>query len=85
MNAIASGLGILACSGCVADPTSPMSQGAKAGVLILLGVITFILLAIVGVTIFWIQRAKMLDASEEFDAKPAMDAGRLFDPPAPRS
>lgn len=77
--------GILACGTCFGEPNSPMSQGARAGVLLLLGVIVFVLAAIAGMAIFWSQRAKMLDASAEFDQKPAMDVHGLFDRPPPRA
>lgn len=56
---------VLACSVCIGDPNSSLSQGTRAGILILLGIIFFILTSIVGVTLFWIRRARSLQ--EGFD------------------
>ena len=53
---------VLACTVCFGDPNSSMSQGARAGILILLGVIGTVLASIVGVTLFWIRRARLLQA-----------------------
>ncbi len=55
----------LACSVCYGDPDSAMSQGAKAGVLVLLGVIGMVLSGIASVLIFWMRRAASLKAVEE--------------------
>jgi hypothetical protein len=63
---------ILACSVCFGDPSSELSQGAKAGVLLLLGTIGFVLAAIVFMIAFWAKRARMLEASEAYEQKPAM-------------
>ena len=63
---------LLACSVCFGDPNSDMSQGAKAGVLVLLGVITAVLGAIVFLLCFWAKRARMLEASDAYDQKPLM-------------
>ena len=46
-----------ACSVCFGDPTSNISQGAQAGMLVLLGVVGSVLLAFAGLLIFWIRRA----------------------------
>jgi hypothetical protein len=55
---------ILACAVCFGDPNSPLTQGAKAGILVLLGFIGTVLGGIVAVTLFWIRRAKMLEAAQ---------------------
>jgi hypothetical protein len=49
-----------------------MTQGAKWGVLTLLAVIVFVLVAIVTVAVFWARRARMLEAAEAYDQKPPM-------------
>ena len=51
-----------ACAVCFGSPDSAMIQGAKAGILILLGVIGAVLTWIVAVTVFWIRRARRLQA-----------------------
>ena len=53
---------MLACTVCFGDPNSSMSQGVRAGILILLGVIGTVLASIVGITLFWIRRARLLQA-----------------------
>ncbi len=52
----------LACAVCFGAPDSSLTQGAKAGILILLGVIGAVLTGIVSVTLFWARRARMLEA-----------------------
>ena len=64
--------GLLGCSVCFGDPTSPLTKGAEAGVWVMIGIIGFVLVSIAGIAVFWTQRAKMLDANEEFDRKPVM-------------
>ena len=49
-----------ACSVCFGDPNSPMTHGAKAGVAVLLGVVVVVLGAILGVTFYWVRRARLL-------------------------
>ncbi len=51
----------LACSACYGDPNSAMSQGAKAGVLVLLGAIGVVLTGIASLLIFWMRRAANLE------------------------
>ena len=51
---------IWACSVCFGDPNSPMTHGAKAGVFVLLGVVIVVLGGILGVTCYWIRRARLL-------------------------
>ncbi len=52
---------VLACSVCYGDPNSAMSQGAQAGVLVLLGVIGVVLAGIASLLIFWMRRAANLE------------------------
>ncbi len=54
----------LACSVCAGDPNSALSQGAQAGMLVLLGVIGVILTGIASLFIFWMRRAANLRALE---------------------
>ena len=51
----------LACSVCYGDPNSAMSQGAKAGVLVLLGVVGVVLTGLASLLIFWMRRAANLE------------------------
>lgn len=51
----------LACSVCYGDPDSAMSQGAKAGVLVLLGVVGVVLLWVGSLILFWRRRAANLN------------------------
>ena len=51
-----------ACAVCFGDPDSATTQGARAGILILLGVVGTVLTWIVGVTLFWIRRARRRSA-----------------------
>ena len=55
----------LACSVCYGDPNSAMTQGAQAGVLVLLGVIVTVLTAFASLLIFWMRRAAQLAALTE--------------------
>ena len=50
----------LACSVCYGDPNSAMSHGARAGVLVLLGVIGVVLLGFASMMVFWMRRAANL-------------------------
>ena len=51
----------LACSVCYGDPDSDMTKGAKAGVLVLLGVVGMVLLWVGSLLLFWRRRAANLD------------------------
>ncbi len=51
-----------ACSVCYGDPNSAMTQGAQAGVLVLLGVVGVVLTGIASLLIFWMRRAAQLEA-----------------------
>ena len=55
---------LLACAVCFGDPNSPMVHGALAGVWFLLGVVGFVLSSIVGVTFYWIRRARLVQLQE---------------------
>ena len=52
---------VLACSVCYGDPNSAMTQGAKAGVLVLLGVVGVVLTGLASMLIFWMRRAANLN------------------------
>ena len=62
----------LACSVCYGDPNSAMSQGARAGVLVLLGVVGVVLTGLASLFVFWMRRAAQLEAVEK--ASPAIPA-----------
>jgi hypothetical protein len=70
MNAI--GAAALGCATCFGDPNSPLTQAAKGGVLVMLGVVAFVLGGVAAVAIYWAKRARMLEGSKEFDARPRL-------------
>jgi len=47
-----------ACSVCAGDVESPLTKGAMAGVLVLVGVVGFVLAGMAGTGLFWIQRSR---------------------------
>ncbi|MEK6675264.1 MAG: hypothetical protein AABZ47_06365 [Planctomycetota bacterium] len=51
---------ILACAVCFGDPDSPMTKGAAAGILVLGGFISSVLLGIVSVIAFWFYRSRVV-------------------------
>ncbi|MFP6607594.1 MAG: hypothetical protein VCC19_13570 [Myxococcota bacterium] len=53
-----------ACSVCFGDPNSSMSQGARAGVLVLLGVVVSVLAGLASLIVFWARRAAKLPVPE---------------------
>ncbi len=58
----------LACSVCAGDPNSALSQGAQAGMLVLLGVIGVVLTGLASLLLFWMRRAANLRALEVLQA-----------------
>lgn len=50
----------MACAVCFGDPSSPMTKGAVAGMLCLLGVILFVLAGIAATGITWARRARAI-------------------------
>ncbi len=66
----------LACSVCYGDPNSAMSQGAQAGMLVLLGVVGVVLTGLASLFVFWMRRAAQLKAQLEAaeEASPAIPA-----------
>ncbi len=50
-----------ACSVCYGDPNSAMTQGAQAGVLVLLGVVGVVLTGLASLMLFWVRRAANLE------------------------
>ena len=63
LGALLSAQPALACSVCYGDPNSAMAQGARAGVLVLLGVVGVVLLGLASLFIFWMRRAANLETS----------------------
>ena len=55
------------CAVCFGDPSSPMVHGAKAGVLVLAGVIYFQLMLMGGVAAFWYFRARKLSREQSLE------------------
>ena len=60
---------VLACSVCYGDPNSAMSQGAQAGVLVLLGVVGVVLTGLASLLVFWMRRAANLERLVSADEK----------------
>ncbi len=52
---------VLACAVCYGDPNSAIAEGARAGVLVLLGVVGTVLLGFVSMLVFWMRRAANLE------------------------
>ena len=50
----------LGCPVCVGDPMDPLSQGLRAGMLVLLGVVGVVLTALAALMLFWVHRASKL-------------------------
>lgn len=62
-----------ACAVCYGDPESDMAKGAAAGVMVLMGIIGSVLVGIVGVTIFWVRRARRFgNARDDSRGRPGM-------------
>ncbi len=61
LGALLSAQPALACVVCYGDPNSAMTQGAQAGVLVLLGVIATVLTGFASLLIFWMRRAAHLE------------------------
>ena len=53
-----------ACSVCFGDPNSALSEGAQAGMLVLLGVVGVVLVGLASLILFWMRRAANLRALE---------------------
>ena len=47
-----------ACAVCFGDPNSLLAKGAAAGVLVLVGVISVVLLGVAGTGMFWVHRSR---------------------------
>ena len=52
---------VLACAACYGDPNSPLSKGAVAGVLLLLGCIGSVLGGVIFLSRFWAKRARVYE------------------------
>ena len=48
-----------ACAVCFGDPASPLTKGADAGVMFLLGVVMVVLAMFASVFLYWMKRARM--------------------------
>ncbi len=55
---------LLSCPVCFGDPSSPMTQSAKWGVLFLLVVVVVVLAAIACVAVVWARRGRALAEAE---------------------
>ena len=66
-------MNLLSCPVCLGDPSSPMTQSAKWGVLFLLVVVVCVLAAIASVAAVWARRARALAQRESLQAPGAAD------------
>ncbi len=68
----------LACSVCVGgDPNSAMNQGIQAGMFVLLGVVSTVLLGFASLLLFWVRRARFLDGQVGGQAIPSASRAPL--------
>ena len=69
---------LLACSVCFGNPDAPMTKAASAGILFLAVIIYGVLFSFVGITAFWVVRARRIastrqsppEANEDADTRP---------------
>ena len=54
----------IACSVCYGDPNSALAKGVNAGVLVLGGVVSVMLLMIASVFVSWMRRAAALEGAD---------------------
>jgi hypothetical protein len=66
-------MSLLSCPVCFGDPSSPMVQSAKWGVLFLLVVVVCVLAGIASVAVVWARRARALARSESLASATAAD------------
>ena len=57
--------GAHACAVCFGDPESPLTKGADAGVMFLLGVVVTVLCGFASVFLYWMRRVRMNGQSVE--------------------
>ncbi len=69
--ALAESTPVLACSVCFGDPDSSMVKGALAGVIVLVGVVSVVLMGVVGTGLYWNHRSRRLTLGD--DAAPQSD------------
>ncbi len=55
----------LGCAVCFGDPESGMAKGAVAGVIVMIGVVSSVLIGVAGTGLYWIQRGRRLARAEE--------------------
>lgn len=53
---------VLACAACNGDPDSPLTKGAFWGILVLIGIIVGVMGGFGSLFLFWMRRAKALEA-----------------------
>ncbi|MCH9003566.1 MAG: hypothetical protein IIC02_13420 [Planctomycetes bacterium] len=59
-----------ACATCFGNPDSPLAKGALAGVIVLFGFISFVLVGVAGVSVFWFHRSRHLRVADHSENKP---------------
>ena len=63
LTALAAPRSLFACAVCFGDPDSAMAKGVVAGVWVLLGVVSFVLVSLAGLGLFWIRRSRVVGAT----------------------
>jgi len=66
-------MNLLSCPVCFGDPSSPMTQSAKWGVLFLLVVVVCVLAGIASVAAVWARRARALARTESLQTPGGAD------------
>ena len=66
-DATMSGGEALACAVCFGDPDSPMAKGVVWGVLVLVGIVSFVLAGVAGTALFWLHRSRHLPAQDRLE------------------
>jgi hypothetical protein len=66
-------MNLFACPVCFGDPSSPMVQSAKWGVLFLLVVVVCVLAGIASIAAVWARRARALARAESLPSGAAAD------------
>ncbi len=56
---------LIACAVCYGDPSSKLTEGAVAGVGLMVGIVAVVLAAVAGIAIYWARRARAVAALEQ--------------------
>ena len=56
---------LIACAVCYGDPSSKLTEGAVAGVGLMIGVVAVVLVGVAGIAVYWARRARAVAALEQ--------------------